>query len=592
MFSKVNFNLLSFLCSFVILINFALMLLWFFFSFCVSKKMSLILDVDLSWCSGFNPSFMMVFDWSSLIFSLTVFTISSFVMVFSCFYMDHEKFSSRFSWLVMLFVFFMNFLIFVPSFVWMMVGWDGLGVVSFLLVIYYYNSDSLAAGMMTALVNRIGDALFILFISVTFFSMSWHFFDFWVQLSFALVSFLVVGSMTKSAQVPFSAWLPAAMAAPTPVSALVHSSTLVTAGVYVLFRFSDCLEGFWLVLLGVLSMMTLLMAGFTASCEVDLKKVVAFSTLSQLGVMMLALSIGMKDVCFFHLITHAFFKALMFLCVGGIIYLSGGSQDSRFFSGLWYKCPLIWSWLVVCCFSLMGMPFMAGFYSKDLVIEGCVFSSFSFMGMIMVYFSVFLTALYSFLLMFKVGFTKSFMSKEGYSSNNNFLSVSLFGLGGGAIFSGIILQKSIENFNYFTYVSSTLKIFPLVLIFCGFLVAFFFNYVLFNKWMSCLSVLKGLNSLSSFSFFSFSGAVVWLTSKMWFLPNITGNMFSSFSLKFLNNVYKVLEKGFIESLIWKQVVPGKMRSFKLDYSGFKKSNSYVGWFSGVIFVGLVVFMLL
>lgn len=353
----------------------------------------------------------------------------------------------------------------------MIVGWDGLGVVSFLLVVYYINSESLRAGMITGLVNRVGDALFILFISMEVINISWHYFDLWVELRVMILRFLVIGRITKSAQVPFSSWLPAAIAAPTPVSALVHSSTLVTAGVYVLFRFSDCLYGLGYFLLMVFSIITLILAGFTASVETDLKKVVAFSTLSQLGVMMLAISFRIKDICFFHLVTHAFFKALMFLCVGCVIYLQGGIQDSRLFRGLWYKIPVVCSWMVVCCMSLVGIPFMAGFYSKDLIVEGCVFSDLRLVGVFLLYLSVVLTSLYRCLLLIKVIFNRRFYSYERSVDNNSVVLFSLFFLGGGAVFRGFVLQKIVISLNHFVYVSRVLKTLTLVRVGVGFLLS-------------------------------------------------------------------------------------------------------------------------
>lgn len=161
------------------------------------------------------------------------------------------------------------------------------------------------------------------------------------MVGFRFCGLIVVGRITKRAQVPFSAWLPAAMAAPTPVSALVHSSTLVTAGVYVLFRYFLVVQGLVEFLLIASSICTLLIAGLGASFESDLKKIVALSTLRQLGVMLFRLSLGLADICFFHLITHAYFKALIFLCVGTIIYISCGVQDYRIIGGFWYKMPVV-----------------------------------------------------------------------------------------------------------------------------------------------------------------------------------------------------------------------------------------------------------
>lgn len=168
---------------------------------------------------------------------------------------------------------------------------------------------------------------------------------------------------------PFSAWLPAAMAAPTPVSALVHSSTLVTAGVYVLIRFYSSLPDSALDFLFVVSRLTLLMSGMRAIMEVDFKKIIAFSTLRQLRLMVVSLSVGALDACFFHLIVHALFKALMFMCVGYLIVEFSGAQDFRFFSSCWCGSPYVSGWLLVSCASLFGVPYVAGYYSKDLVIE-------------------------------------------------------------------------------------------------------------------------------------------------------------------------------------------------------------------------------
>nr|UPX88973.1 NADH dehydrogenase subunit 5 [Xylophagaidae sp. E23]UPX88985.1 NADH dehydrogenase subunit 5 [Xylophagaidae sp. E81] len=500
-------------------------LLLFLFGNILSSGGLLIFDFDFSFLSGFLCCIPLVVDWSSLVFSLSVLFISSSIMVFCLFYMPHEEFKARFCYLVVSFVLFMNLLIFIPSIFGMMVGWDGLGVVSFLLVVYYGNSESLGAGIITALSNRIGDALFIILLSISMSEMSWHFFDLNKVYQWYFVGLLVVGSMTKSAQVPFSAWLPAAMAAPTPVSALVHSSTLVTAGVYVLFRFSHVLQGVWLVILGVVSMTTLLLAGISAVFEMDFKKIVAFSTLSQLGVMMLALSLGLKNVCFFHLVTHAFFKALMFLCVGAVIFLGGGIQDVRFFSGLWYKMPVISSWIIVCCLSLVGTPFMAGFYSKDLILEGFIFGDSSFWGILLLYLSVFLTALYSGRLIILMFSSFSFFSAEGFSEGNPYLLISSFGMGLGAIFSGFILQKSIISLNCFVLVPGYFKL----------LTVFF--------------ILLGLFSSVVLSKFNFGGGVYWLVSTMWFLPSISGGLLSKVSLSSFVELGMILEKGWLNNYL-------------------------------------------
>lgn len=180
---------------------------------------------------------------------------------------------------------------------------------------------------------------------------------------------IVVGAITKSAQIPFSAWLPAAIAAPTPVSALVHSSTLVTAGVYLLIRFSYLLNDSCLNLLLVLSVLTIFISGLVASFEFDMKKVIALSTLRQLGVIIFSISLGLFDIAFFHLVVHALFKALLFLCAGVVIHRRGGSQDLRRIGGLVNNHPLVGVSLNLANLSLCGVPFISGFYSKDMVVE-------------------------------------------------------------------------------------------------------------------------------------------------------------------------------------------------------------------------------
>ena len=186
-----------------------------------------------------------------------------------------------------------------------------------------------------------------------------------------IISTLVIlAAMTKSAQIPFSAWLPAAMAAPTPVSALVHSSTLVTAGVYLLIRFREVVNNIYAgKLLLLLSGLTIFMAGVGANYEYDLKKIIALSTLSQLGLIMMILSMGYATLAYFHLLAHALFKALLFLCAGAIIHGIGDIQDIRCIGRLVGQMPLTLSCLNVANFALCGLPFLAGFYSKDLILE-------------------------------------------------------------------------------------------------------------------------------------------------------------------------------------------------------------------------------
>merc|ERR1711942_412431 len=253
----------------------------------------------------------------------------------------------------------MVILIFMGSLFGAMIGWDGLGVTSFLLVIYYKNRKSLGSGIITALTNRLGDCFFLVILGLAALDRAHP------KLFYLLACLILITSITKSAQIPFSSWLPSAIAAPTPVRAPVHSSTLVTAGVYLLLRF-NLFSIEWMLLLGRI---TMLIAGVRACTELDIKKIVALSTLSQLGVIIVSLSLYQKDLCFFHLVTHAIFKALLFICVGISIHTIYGSQDFRSFSNLGKGIFYPIRFLTISNLALLGFPFISGFYRKDIIME-------------------------------------------------------------------------------------------------------------------------------------------------------------------------------------------------------------------------------
>nr|YP_009947914.1 NADH dehydrogenase subunit 5 [Coenomyia ferruginea]QOI08130.1 NADH dehydrogenase subunit 5 [Coenomyia ferruginea] len=347
-----------------------------------------------------------LFDWMSLIFMSFVLLISSLVIFYSREYMLGDININRFILLVLMFVLSMMLLIISPNLISILLGWDGLGLVSYCLVVYFQNTKSYSAGMLTALSNRIGDVALLLAITWMLNYGSWNYifyleamkFDYEMELIGGLV---VLAGMTKSAQIPFSSWLPAAMAAPTPVSALVHSSTLVTAGVYLLIRFHVLLvDTFIGQLMLLVSGLTMFMAGLGANFEFDLKKIIALSTLSQLGLMMSILSMGYWKLAFFHLLTHALFKALLFMCAGAIIHNMNNSQDIRTMGGLSFQMPLTVSCLNVANLALCGMPFLAGFYSKDLILEVVSLSYLNMFSFFLYFFSTGLTVCYSFRLVY------------------------------------------------------------------------------------------------------------------------------------------------------------------------------------------------
>nr|YP_009346443.1 NADH dehydrogenase subunit 5 [Xiphinema rivesi]AOT84254.1 NADH dehydrogenase subunit 5 [Xiphinema rivesi] len=295
-------------------------------------------------------------DVQVIVFFILVITISLCVFSWSRFYM-HKKSISWFFSTLFVFVFSMVLLIFSESLFFVFLGWEGLGISSFLLIIFYQNWMSVNGGLLTLLTNRVGDACLILNFSYWMFVFSPTF-----NLNQFLIILAFILTFTKSAQWPFTSWLPAAMAAPTPVSALVHSSTLVTAGIWLLIRFFPSSSSILWLLFGGL---TTLMASLAALLETDMKKIVALSTLSQLGLMVVSLYLGGKLICFFHLVCHALAKADLFLIVGSVLGLNHSQQDSR-------KLPIsantLSMALIISILSLSGILFQSGMYSKEQIL--------------------------------------------------------------------------------------------------------------------------------------------------------------------------------------------------------------------------------
>ena len=316
---------------------------------------------------------------------------------------------------------------------------------------------------------------------------------------------IVVAGMTKSAQIPFSSWLPAAMAAPTPVSALVHSSTLVTAGVFLLIRFYPFLScfSFFFFFLMFVSVLTMLMAGVSACFEMDMKKVVALSTLRQLGVMMSSLALGLPYVAFFHLCTHALFKALLFLCAGSFINSCFHVQDFRHLGGLSLQMPLSVCCMNIANFALCGSPFLAGFYSKDLILEGFLFSYGNIFILILVFFATGLTSFYSIRFSLKClwGVYCSFCFSRICDEDLNLVFPLIF-LTLGAIFSGSFLSWFLFGGSCFYFFPLFLKLLVIFVVLVGFFLGWLFNSFSYFY-------------LKSFYFDSFS--FVFFSVFMWFL---------------------------------------------------------------------------
>nr|YP_006702540.1 NADH dehydrogenase subunit 5 [Angiostrongylus vasorum]AFP58671.1 NADH dehydrogenase subunit 5 [Angiostrongylus vasorum] len=366
------------------------------------------------------------FFYDSLVFSVILLLITLSVVLFSSYYLSGELNFVYYMMMLMLFVGSMFMLNFSVSVFTMMVSWDLLGISSFFLVLFYSNWDSNSGAMNTALTNRLGDYFFFFFFVSSLFS-SYYFFSF----SFFVVSgllFLVLASFTKSAQFPFSSWLPKAMSAPTPVSSLVHSSTLVTAGLILLMNFDLMINSFWMMLVMLLvGLFTMFFSSVMALVEEDMKKkVVALSTLSQMGFMMFTLGLGLHFVSLLHLLSHALFKSCLFMQVGYLIHMNFGQQDSRYYGNNGSLVMFIQLQMMTTLFCLCGLVFTSGMVSKDLILEMFFFNSYVMVLGLFFLVSVFLTFGYSYRLWKSlfISFSKVVMSFGG-SVLMNYLSLCL-----------------------------------------------------------------------------------------------------------------------------------------------------------------------
>lgn len=355
-----------------------------------------------------------------MLFIRFIVLISLVVVYYSHFYICFDVNRVRFLMLTNLFVGSMVLLVFSPSLLGIIIGWDGLGVTSFLLVIYYNNISSLRSGLLTIYINRIGDIFFIFCFFFIVFN-GWFIVDvFFVYFLGLFSTLMLIAGITRRAQMPFSSWLPAAISAPTPISSLVHSSTLVTAGVYLFIRFVYFLEGAHIVVLFYsIRLLTFFLASLMACVENDLKKLVAISTLRQLGVLMFSFSIGNIYLTFFHIVSHALFKSLLFLSCGFIIFIRFSSQDMRFMGGKFIVGKSIMLMFFLSIFSLCGFPFLRGFFSKDLILELAFNVELGFLIILFFFISCLFSVFYGIKLMYesligtKIGFFITYGSLWG-----------------------------------------------------------------------------------------------------------------------------------------------------------------------------------
>lgn len=381
-------------------------------------------------------------------FSLSLIIIFSCIIIYRFNYFSKRIDFLRFFFLLFFFFISILILIFHRNGLTLFLGWDGLGVTSYLLVCYYFNWKSLNGAIVTLITNRLGDVCLFWFVSnVLIFPEARNTFFFYSSPVFILL----IGAFTKRAQTPFSRWLPQAIRAPTPVSSLVHRSTLVTAGVYLFLKYFLFINSYQvLLILLIFGTITVFFAGLAARVEKDTKKIVALRTLSQIGLLTFSVGASVPIICFFHLLIHAFFKRCIFIQIGFIIGLAFGSQDNRCYSNTFYGAPLTFIFFVGSAIRLCGLVFIRGFLRKDIIVSfvrarnlGLFFLVFFTLGIIFTF--IYTANILSFLI--NSSFRNVYISNSIRVNITSSLPLFFLGcFGGFVIRSNILLQLGGENF--------------------------------------------------------------------------------------------------------------------------------------------------
>nr|YP_009476649.1 NADH dehydrogenase subunit 5 [Storeatula sp. CCMP1868]AVM81142.1 NADH dehydrogenase subunit 5 [Storeatula sp. CCMP1868] len=581
-------------------------------SFCYVKLLSWIDCAFFDGCWGF------IFDSLSIGMCCVVTLISYLVHLYSTVYMSHDPHQSRFMCYLSLFTFFMLMLVTADNFLQLFFGWEGVGLCSFLLINFWFTRlQANKSAIKAMVVNRIGDiglALAIFFLFNTFKSIDFavlfclipHFCEsevYFLTIKGSVVFFssilLFLAAMGKSAQLGLHTWLPDAMEGPTPVSALIHAATMVTAGVFLIIRCSPIFEYspevlFIIVIIGTL---TCFFAGTVGLVQNDAKKIIAYSTCSQLGYMFFACGLSNYSVGFFHLFNHAFFKALLFLSAGSIIHALNNEQDLRKMGGLLKVLPLTYSVFVVGSFALMGMPFLAGFYSKDIILETAfvkysLTGSFAFwVGCIAASF----TSFYSIRLLFLVFLTKPNGFKQSYQHAHEPVFGMLFPLillAILSIFIGFITKDLFIGFgtpfwlnaiynlpkNIVTldleFIPTVYKLLPLL-------------FSLFGAFSSFFLYQRLSTFFSNFVYSIIFVKIYTFLNKKWFFDKLQNEILTSMLLKCgFKITYKQIDKGLIEFLgplgLSMFFISLAKRIIKLQ-SGFIHQYAII-FFSGIIFL--------